>query len=77
MTGDPLMPLLVIYRKTIDDVVWEEGWRNGQDFLVRSNDTSDATQDIFKEYLTSVFLTSAESTGASLNLHDFPAILLI
>jgi hypothetical protein len=56
MAGNTLMPLLVIHRKTIDAAVWEEGWRDGQDFLVRSNDTSYVTRDIFKEYLTIVFL---------------------
>jgi hypothetical protein len=56
MAGDTLMPLLVIHRKTIDDAVWEEGWRDGQDFLLRSNDTSYVTRDIFKEYLSSAFL---------------------
>jgi hypothetical protein len=76
MAGDALMPLLVIHRKTIDDAVWEEGWRNGQDFLIRSNDTSYVTRDIFKEYLTSAFLPYVASTRASLNLHEFPAVLL-
>jgi hypothetical protein len=76
MAGDTLMPLLVIHRKTIDDAVWEEGWRDGQDFLIRSNDTSYVTRDIFKEYLSSVFLRYVESTRESLNLRDFPAVLL-
>jgi hypothetical protein len=37
MAGDALMPLLVIDRRTIDAVVWEEGWRDEQDFTIRSN----------------------------------------
>ena len=76
MAGDTLMPLLVIHRKTIDQAVWEEGWKDGQDFLIRSNDTSYVTRDIFKEYLTIVFLRYVETVRESLNLHDFPAVLL-
>jgi hypothetical protein len=71
MTGRLLMPLLVIHCKTIDDAVWEKGWRQRQNFLIRSNDTSYATRDIFGKDLT-----DAESTRPSLSLHDFPAVLL-
>jgi hypothetical protein len=35
MAGDVLMPLRVIHRKTVDDAVWEDGWRDWQDFLTR------------------------------------------
>jgi hypothetical protein len=52
------------------------GGRDGQDFLIRSNDTSYATRDILKEYLTIVFLRYVEIVRESLDLHDFPAILL-
>jgi hypothetical protein len=48
MAGDVLMPLLVIHRKTGDDAAWEDGWRDGQDFLIRSNNTSYVTHSIFK-----------------------------
>jgi hypothetical protein len=76
MAGDTLMPLLVIHRKTIDEDVWLEGWRDGQDFLLRSNDTSYVTRDIFKEYLTSVFLKYVATVRESMNLSDSPAVLL-
>jgi hypothetical protein len=35
MAGDVLTPLLIIHRRTIDDAVWEDGWRNGEDFVLR------------------------------------------
>jgi hypothetical protein len=53
--GDALVPLLVIHGR-IDAAVWEEGWQDGQDFMIRSNDTSDVTRPIFAEYVTSVIL---------------------
>jgi hypothetical protein len=53
-----------------------EGWKDGRDFHVRSNDTSYVTHDIFKEYLTIVFLRYVESVRTSLDLNDFPAVLL-
>jgi hypothetical protein len=37
MAGDILMPLLIVHRKTIDDAVWDEGWRDWRNFLIRSN----------------------------------------
>lgn len=40
MAGDVLMPLLVIHRRTIDDTVWENEWRNGWEFMIHSNDTA-------------------------------------
>jgi hypothetical protein len=76
MAGDTLMPLLIIHRKTVDQAVWEEGWRNGQDFLLRCNDTSYVTRDIFKDYLTEVFLKYVGTVRASMNLGDSPAVLL-
>jgi hypothetical protein len=76
VAGDTLMPLLVIHRKTSDNAGWEEGWTDRQDFLIRSNDTLYVTRDIFQEYLTSVYLRYVESTRESLNLHNFPAVLL-
>jgi hypothetical protein len=45
--GDALIPLLVMRRRTIDAAVWEEGWRDGQNFMVYSNGTSDVTRPIF------------------------------
>jgi hypothetical protein len=76
MAGDVLMPLLVIHRKTIDDAVWEEGWRDGQDFLLRSNDTSYVTRPIFKDYLTAVIIPYFAGTRQSLHLDGFPGVLL-
>jgi hypothetical protein len=70
------MPLLVIHCKTIDQAVWESGWRDGQDFLIRSNNTSYVIRDILKQYLTIVFLKSVETVRESLDFHDFPAVLL-
>jgi hypothetical protein len=68
MAGDALMPLLIIHRRTIDAVVWEEGWRDGQDFMIRSNDTSYDTRSIFTEYVTSVILPYFAATRESLHL---------
>jgi hypothetical protein len=76
MAGDVLMPLLVIHRKTIDDAVWEEGWRDGQDFLIRSNDSSYVTHEIFKEYLTRVVVPYFLTTRESLHLGPLTGVLL-
>jgi transposase len=76
MAGDVVVPLLVIHRKTIDDAVWEEGWRDGQDFLIRSNDSSYVTRTIFKEYLTQVVVPYYVTTRQSLNFKQFPGVLL-
>jgi hypothetical protein len=35
MAGEVLTPLLVIHRRTIDHEVWEKGWRDGEDFVLR------------------------------------------
>jgi hypothetical protein len=56
MAGDALMPLLVIHRRTIDSAVWEEGWLDGQNFMIRSSDTPYVTRPIFTEYVTSAIL---------------------
>jgi hypothetical protein len=76
MAGDALMPLLVIHRRTIDDAVWEEGWRDGQDFMIRSNSSSYVTREIFKEYLTQVLMPYVETTRQSLHLEQFAGALL-
>jgi hypothetical protein len=76
MAGDALMPLLVMHRRTIDAAVWEEGWQDGQDFMIRSNDTSDVTRPIFTEYVTSVILPSFAATRESLYLQDFTGVFL-
>jgi hypothetical protein len=47
MGGDVLTSLLVIHPRTIDHMVWKEGWCNGGDFGLRQNDSSYITQDIF------------------------------
>jgi hypothetical protein len=64
MASDVLMPLLVMRRRTIDAAVWEEGWRDGQDFMIRSNDTSYVTRPIFTEHVTSVILPYCAATRA-------------
>jgi hypothetical protein len=76
IAGDKLMPLLVIHRKTIDAAVWEEGWRDGQDFIIHSNDTSSVARPTFTEYLTSVILPYYAATGESLHPQDFTGVLL-
>jgi hypothetical protein len=68
MASDALMPLLVIHRRTIDAAVWEEGWRDGQDFMIRSNDTSYVTRPIFTEYVTSMILLYFAATRENLQL---------
>jgi hypothetical protein len=51
-------------------------WRDGQDFLLRSKDTSYVMRDIFKEYLTMVFLNYVVTVLESMNFSDSPAVLL-
>jgi hypothetical protein len=76
MAGDTLMPPLVLHRKTVDETVWEEGRRNGQDFLLYSKDTSSLIRDIFKDYLRKGFLKHGTTVGGSINLRDSPVIFL-
>jgi hypothetical protein len=76
MTGDVLMPLLVIHRKTVDDAVWEDGWRDGHDFLIRSNDTSYVTRPIFEEYIREVVLKYFSTTREMVHLENFVGVLL-
>jgi hypothetical protein len=71
MAGDVLMPFLLIHRRTIDAAVWEEGWWNGQDFMIRSSDTSYVTRPIFTEYVTSVIQPYFAATRESLHLQAF------
>jgi hypothetical protein len=74
MAGDALMPLLVMHRRTIDAAVWEERWRDGQNFMIRSNDTSYVTRPIFTEHVTSVILPHFAATRESLHLQDFTGV---
>jgi hypothetical protein len=76
MAGDALMPLLVIHQRTIDVAVWKEGWRDGQDFMIRSNDAPYVTRPIFTERVTSVILPYFAGTRESLHLQDFTDVLL-
>jgi hypothetical protein len=75
MTGHALMPLLVINWRTIDAAVWEEGWRDGLDFMIRSNDTSYVTRPILTEYVTSVILPYFATTR-EMHLQDFTGVIL-
>jgi hypothetical protein len=76
MVDDVLMPLLVIHQKTVDNAVWEDGWRDGQDFLIRSSDTSYVTRPIFKEYIRDVILKSFNTTRETMHLENFAGVLL-
>jgi hypothetical protein len=76
MAGDTLMLLSVIHRKTVGSVIWEEVWPNDQNFLLRSNDTSYVTRDIFNDYLTEIFLKYVAVTRESINLHNSTAVFL-
>jgi hypothetical protein len=76
MGGDALILLLVIHRKTIDAAVWEKGWRDGQDFMIRSNNMSYVARPIFTKYVTGVNLPYFAATGESLHLQDFTGVLL-
>jgi hypothetical protein len=76
MGGDGLMPPPVIHRKTADDAVWEDGRRDGQDFLIRSNDTSYAPRPIFNEYVRDVVLKYFNTTRETMHLENFAGVLL-
>jgi hypothetical protein len=71
IAGDALMPLLVIHRRTIDDAVWEDGWRDGQDFMIRSNSSSYVTREIIREYLTQVLMPYVETSRIGLRELDW------
>jgi hypothetical protein len=73
---DVLMPFLVIHQKTGDDAVWEDGWRNEQNFLIRFNDRSYMTRPIFKEYVREVVRKYFSATRETVHLYDFAGVLL-
>jgi hypothetical protein len=75
MAGDVLMSLLLIHWKTVDDAVWEDGWRDGQDFLIPSNDTSYVTRPIFKESIRDV-LKYFNTARETMHLENFAGVLL-
>jgi hypothetical protein len=76
MAGDVLMPLLVIHRKSADDAVWEDGWRDEQDFLIHSNDTSYVTRPIFKEHIRDIFLKYFDATRETMHVENFAGVFL-
>jgi hypothetical protein len=76
MAGNMLIPLLVIHQKTIDDAVWEEGWWDGQNFMIRFNDTTYVTRSVFTGYLTSFHFPKFEATRKTMNLQNFLCVLL-
>jgi hypothetical protein len=76
MAGDVLTPLLVIHPKTVDDAVLEDVWRDGQDFLIRSNDTSYMTHPIFEEYIKGVVLKYFKTTRETTHLENCAGGLL-
>jgi hypothetical protein len=55
MAGDVVTPLLIIHLRTIGSTLWEEGWRNGENFVMSQNDSSYGTQDISNDYLSGGF----------------------
>jgi hypothetical protein len=73
MAGDILIPPLVIHRKIISDAVYEEGRRNGQDFMIRLNETFHVTRPVFPEYLNNVILQYFATTRQGWNLRSFRA----
>jgi hypothetical protein len=76
MAGDVLMPLLLIRQETIDDAVWEKGWWDGEDFLIRSNDAAEMTRLVSAEYRTRVIVPSFATRRASMKLGNVPGVLL-
>jgi hypothetical protein len=76
MAGNMLMPLLVIDRMMVDGAVGEDGWRDGQDFLILFNDASYATRPIFKEYVKEVVFTHFNTARETMHPDDFAGLLL-
>jgi hypothetical protein len=76
MAGDALMPVLVIHLKTTDAAVWEEGWRDGQDFMIRSNNMSYVARPFFIEHLTSVTFPNFAATREILHSRISPVFSL-
>ena len=60
MAGDVLTPLLVTHRKTIDEEVKQAGIREGEDYLIRYQENSFVTIEIFSDYINEVFLPYVE-----------------
>jgi hypothetical protein len=75
MADGVLTSLLVIHGKTVDDAVWEDGWRDWQDFLSRSNDSSYVTRPIFKECVKEAVLKYFNARREMIHLDDFAGIL--
>jgi hypothetical protein len=72
-----LMPVFVICQKIIDASGWEEVWRDGHDFLIRWNDTSCVTEEIFKEEITNMCLKSLTMARECLSLGSIPPVILL
>jgi hypothetical protein len=76
IAGDVLTPLFVIYLRTIDDPVREEGWWDEQNFMIRSNDTANFAHRALTECLATVILPYFNTTTKTMNLQNFPAVFV-
>ena len=77
MAGDALPPLIVMQRKTIDDEVIDEGYREGQDFEYHYQERSFVTTEIFKKYISNQIIPYIKQTRKQMNLQDSHAVLLM
>ena len=76
MSGDVLTPLMVTHRKTIDKNVIESGIREGEDLILKSQQNSFVTQEIFTDYIRNVFIPYVDNIRQNQLYVDKPAVFL-
>ena len=77
MAGDVLPPLIVSRRKTIDDDVYNAGWREGQDFVYAYQERGFINSKIFNNYIYEHVIPYIKNTRTSMKIEKSPAVLLI
>lgn len=77
MAGDVLPPVIISKRVTIDNEIFEEGWREGQDFVYYYQENSFMTKNIFQDYILKHIIPYIVNTRKMMKLEEFPGVLLI
>ena len=77
MAGDVLPPLIISNRVTIDQEIYDAGWREGQDFVYYHQKNSFMTKEIFQNYIFNHIIPYIDNTRKMMKLEDSPGVLLI
>ena len=77
MAGDVLPPLIISNRVTIDQEIYDAGWREGQDFVYYHQKNSFMTKSIFQNYIFNHIVPYMNNTRKMMKLEDSPGVILI